>query len=292
MQFWQSLPFTHPDVMLELVPVIEEAGFEGIMMADHVYAPETYDSRYPYDASGEPPFDSKTQFPEVFATISALAMVTKRLRFMPNVYVLPMRHPIEVAKGLSTAAVFSKNRVVMGIGAGWLREEFEGLDRSFEARGQRMDVQIPIVKRLLAGELVGGDGQLYRFAPMRIHPTPTKPVPFWIGGMNAAALRRAGQFGDGWSGAGTTYDETIAIMTEIHRQRKIFGRDKQPFDFMIPLTEQLPPDKMKRLFDLGLTATVSWPLEFQMAPGATLQQKKDKIRELGETMIAPVNGKR
>ncbi|MEZ4330847.1 MAG: TIGR03619 family F420-dependent LLM class oxidoreductase [Myxococcota bacterium] len=292
MQFWQSLPFTHPDEMLELVPVIEEAGFEGIMVADHLFAPESYDSRYPYDSSGEPPFDAQTQFPEVFATISALAMVTTRLRFMPNVYVLPMRHPIEVAKGLSTAAVFSKNRVVFGIGAGWLQEEFEILGRPFDARGRRMDEQIPIVQRLLAGEVVSADGEFYRFEPIRINPIPSGKVPFWIGGMNAAALRRAGQYGDGWTGAGTTFEETIAILTELQRQRKKFGRDREPFDCMIPLTEQLPPDKMKRLFDLGLTATVSWPLSFQMAPGATMQQKKDKLRELGETMIAPVNGPR
>lgn len=292
MQVWQSVPFTHPDEMLELVPVIEEAGFEGIMVADHLFAPESYDSRYPYDSSGEPPFDSKTQFPEVFATISALAMVTKRLRFMPNVYVLPMRHPVEVAKGLSTAAVFSSNRVVFGVGAGWLQEEFEILGRPFEARGRRMDEQIPIIQRLLAGEVVSAEGEFYRFEPIRINPVPTKKVPFWIGGMNAAALRRAAQFGDGWTGAGTTYDETIAILTGLHRQRKKFGRDREPFDCMIPLTEQLPPDKLKRLFDLGLTATVSWPLAFQMPPGATLQQKKDKLRELGETMIAPVSGLR
>ena len=292
MQFWQAVPFTHPDEMLELVPVIEEAGFEGILLADHVFAPESYASRYPYDASGEPPFNEKTPFPEVFATICALAMVTKRLRFMPNVYVLPMRHPIDVAKNLSTAAVFSKNRVVFGIGAGWLKEEFEGLGQSFEGRGKRMDEQIPLVQKLLSGAVVEAHGEFYRFEPLRLNPIPTKKVPFWVGGMNAAALRRAAEWGDGWTGAGTSFDETVAILTELRRRRKECGRANEPFDCLIPLTEQLPPDKMKQLFDLGMTGTVSWPLSFQMAPGATLQQKKDKIRELGEKLIAPVNGRR
>lgn len=292
MQFWQAVPFTHPDELLELVPIIEEAGFEGILLADHVFAPESYDSRYPYDDSGEPPFDETTPFPEVFATICALSMVTTRLRFMPNVYVLPMRHPIEVAKGLSTAAVFSKNRVVFGIGAGWLEEEFEILGQPFEGRGRRMDEQIPIVQKLLRGEVVSADGEFYKFAPLRLNPIPTKTVPFWVGGMNAAALRRAAQYGHGWTGAGTSFEETVAILTDLQKRRKAFGRDQEPFDCVIPLTEPLPPDKMKRLFDLGMTGTVSWPLSFQMAPGATLQQKKDKIRQLGETLIAPVNGKR
>jgi len=292
MQFWQSIPFIHPDDMLELAPVIEEAGFEGVLLADHVFAPESYDSRYPYDASGEPPFNSRTPFPEVFSSICALSMVTKRLRFMPNVYVLPMRHPIEVAKDLGTAAVFSKNRVVFGIGAGWLQEEFEGLGQPFEARGRRMDEQIPLVQRLLSGEIVSADGEFYRFAPMRLNPIPTKPVPFWVGGMNAAALRRAAQWGNGWTGAGTSFEQTVEILTELARRRKEFGREREPFDCLIPLTEALPPDKMKRLFDLGMTGTVSWPLEFQLPRGATMQQRKDKVRELGETLIAPVNGRR
>jgi probable F420-dependent oxidoreductase len=292
MQFWQAVPFTHPDELLELVPVIEEAGFHGVFLADHVFAPESYDSRYPYDASGEPPFDTTTPFPEVFATICALSMVTTRLYFMPNVYVLPMRHPIEVAKGLSTAAVFSKNRVVFGIGAGWLKEEFEGLGQSFEARGRRMDEQIPLVQKLLAGEVVSADGEFYRFAPMRLNPVPTKPVPFCVGGMNPAAIRRAAQYGHGWTGAGTSFDETVRILTELRQKRRAYGRENEPFDCIIPLTEPLPPDRMKQLFDLGMTGTVSWPLSFQMAPGATLQQKKDKLRQLGDTLIAPVNGKR
>jgi alkanesulfonate monooxygenase SsuD/methylene tetrahydromethanopterin reductase-like flavin-dependent oxidoreductase (luciferase family) len=110
--------------------------------------------------------------------------------------------------------------------------------------------------------------------------------------MTAAALRRAAQFGDGWTGAGTSFEETVEILETLRRLRKQFGRDGDPFDCLIPLTEALPADKMKRLIDLGMTGTVSWPLAFQMAPGATLQQKKDKLRELGDTLIAPVNGKR
>ncbi|MEZ4334098.1 MAG: TIGR03619 family F420-dependent LLM class oxidoreductase [Myxococcota bacterium] len=292
MQFWQALPFVHPDDLLELAPVIEESGFEGILLADHVFAPEAYASRYPYDPSGEPPFDSETPLPEVFSTICALAMVTRRLRFVPNVYVLPMRHPIEVAKGLSTAAVLSKNRVVFGIGAGWLREEFEGLGQPFAARGRRMDEQIPIVRKLLEGEVVEADGEFYRFGPLRMNPVPTRRVPFWIGGMNAAALRRAARYGDGWTGAGTSFEQTVAVLTELRRCRRELGRDQAPFDCVIPLTEPLPPDKMKRLFDLGMTGTVSWPLSFQLTPDATLQQKKDRIRAIGETLITPVNGAR
>jgi probable F420-dependent oxidoreductase len=290
MQFWQSLPFTHPDDLLELVPVAEEAGFEGIGLADHVFSPEHFESHYPYDDSGEPPFNGTTPFPEPFATISALAQITTRLRFLTNVYILPLRHPLEVAKDLSTAAIFSKNRTVLGFGAGWLREEFDGLGTPFAKRGERMDEQIPIIQRLIAGEIVEGKGPHYRFPATRMSPLPTQKVPMWVGGMNPAALRRAAQFGDGWTGAGTTFDQTVELLTKLARQRTRFGRENEPFDCLVPLVETPSPEQMGRLLELGMTGTVSWPLEYQLPPGATLQDKKDKLRELGETMIRPVNG--
>jgi probable F420-dependent oxidoreductase len=290
MQFWQSLPFTHPDEMLELVPVAEEAGFEGIMLADHVFAPEEFSSRYPYDESGEPPFDGTTPFPEAFATISALAQSTTTLRFLTNVYILPLRHPIEIAKGVSTAAIFSNNRTVLGFGAGWLREEYEGLGVPFDGRGKRMDEQIPIIQRLLAGEIVEGDGEYYSFPRLQMSPLPTKKVPMWVGGMNRAALRRAGQFGDGWTGAGSTFDQTVELLTELNNQRARFKRADEAFDCLVPLVEELAPEKMQRLIELGMTGTVSWPLEYQLPPNASMQDKKDKLRQLGEQMIKPVNG--
>jgi probable F420-dependent oxidoreductase len=290
MQFWQSIPFTHPEDMLRLACVAEEAGFEGVGLADHVFAPEKFTSRYPYDESGAPPFDGSTLFPEVWSTIAALSQVTTTLRFLTNVYILPLRHPIEIAKQVSTAAVISKNRTVLGFGAGWLREEFENLGVPFEARGRRMDEQIPIIKRLMAGETVAHDGEFYRFGALRLNPVPTEPVPMWVGGMNPAALRRAGQFCDGWTGAGGTFEHTVGLLTEIRSQRERFGRLDQPFDCLVPLTAQPTHDQMAQLVELGMTATVSWPLEYQLPPGASLDAKCEKLRELGETMIRPVNG--
>ena len=290
MQFWQALSMMHPDDLLELAPVAEEAGFEGIMLADHLVVPEEFSSRYPYSEGGEAPFDGATPFPEVFATIAALSQITARLRFLVNVYILPLRHPIQVAKDVSTAAIFSKNRTVLGLGAGWLREEFECLDVPFEKRGQRMDEQIPLIQSLLAGETVRANGEHYRFDPLRLCPVPTERVPLWVGGMNAAALRRAAQFGDGWSGAGTTFPQTVELLTQIRAERTRFDRLDEEFDCLVPLVEELPPEKIGELVELGMTGTVSWPLDYQLPPGSTLQDKKDKLRELGETMIAPVNG--
>ena len=213
--------------------------------------------------------------------------MTTTLRFLTNVYILPLRHPVEIAKGVSTAALFSKNRTVLGFGAGWLSEEYESLGVPFAGRGKRMDEQIPIIQRLIAGEIVEGRGKYYSFAPLRLSPLPTQKVPMWAGGMNPAALRRAGQFCDGWTGAGSTYDKTVELLTELRAQRERFGRLDEPFDCLVPLVEEVPPEKMQHLIELGMTGTVSWPLEYQLPPGATIAEKKDKLRQLGEAMIRP-----
>ena len=188
MQFWQALAFTHPDDLLELAPVCEEAGFEGIMLADHLFSPENTFPAIPTTTRGEAPFDGSTPFPESFATISALSQVTKTLRFLTNVYILPLRHPIEIAKDLSTAAIFSKNRTVLGFGAGWLREEFEIWACPSRSADKRMDEQIPIIQKLLAGEVVEARGEFYQFDALRMNPAADAEGAMWVGGMNKAAL--------------------------------------------------------------------------------------------------------
>lgn len=160
----------------------------------------------------------------------------------------------------------------------------------FEQRGKRMDEQLPIIQNLLAGEVVSADGEFYQFDALKMRPLPSEKIPMWVGGMNKAALRRAAQFGDGWTGAGTSFEQTLEILGELRTQRERFGRQDEAFDCLIPLTEELPPEQMGRLIEAGMTGTVSWPLEFQLPPGATMQDKKDKLLELGETMIKPVNG--
>jgi probable F420-dependent oxidoreductase len=290
MQFWQAVSFTHPDELLQLAPVAEEAGFEGLMLADHVFSPESFESRYPYADTGKPPFDGSTPFPEVWSTISALAQVTRTLRFMTNVYILPLRHPIEVAKGLSTAAVFSRNRAVFGLGAGWLREEFDVLGARFEQRGKRMDEQLQIIQALLTGEITEFEGEFYSFPPLRMNPVPTEKVPMWIGGMNKAAIRRAAQYGDGWTGAGNTFEQAESLLLAVAEQRKRFDRENDPFDCMIPLSEEVSNGQLSRLVELGMTATVNYPFTFLCPPDASVEDKKDVLRRYGDTVIRAANG--
>ncbi len=286
MQYWQALGYATPEEMLAIAPAAEEAGFAGLLLSDHVFVPEDRKSAYPYSESGDPDFPKSASFPENFVTIGVLAQRTTRLRFATNVYILPLRHPVEVAKGLGSAAVFSDNRAILGVGAGWMKDEFDVLGRTFEQRGARIEEQVEVRRKLLSGDVVEHDGEYFSFPAMQMQPAPTKPVPIWMGGQNPAALRRAGQIADGWSGSGQTYDEAVEILTTIASIRRDAGRADQSFEAIVPFVEEVSEDKRAHLVELGMTATVSYPFPYTIGEDSTLQEKLDYLRRFGDEVIS------
>ncbi|MFO0687915.1 MAG: TIGR03619 family F420-dependent LLM class oxidoreductase [Myxococcota bacterium] len=285
-QHWQALGYTHPDELVEIARVAEEVGFTGLLLSDHVFVPMERHSKYPYSPTGDPDFHGESPFPDPFLTMAVLAQHTTRLRFAINVYILPLRHPVEVAKLLGTAAVYSKNRVVLGVGAGWLKDEFDVLGRAFEKRGERIDEQVEVIRKLLTGEVVEHAGPHYAFPRIQMRPAPTRPVPIWMGGPNAAALRRAGRYADGWSGSGQRYEDAKGVLETLARHRREAGRSDAPFDVLIPFREQPTADQRARLIELGMTGTVSYPFPYSLGPTSTPAQRIDHLRRYGETVIA------
>jgi probable F420-dependent oxidoreductase len=218
-----------------------------------------------------------------------MAAVTKRLRFATMIYILPLHHPLEVAKAVGTAAFLSNNRVVLGAGAGWMREEFDVLGVSFEKRGRRFDEAIEVLRKVWTGEVVEHHGECFDFPPLQSRPAPTQPVPIYIGGISPAALRRAARRGDGWLGAGHTVDEAAGILEELAKLRGEAGRAAEPFDAIVPLVTGPEPDALRRLEDLGATGTVNYPFAYTVGPGATLEQKLDVMRRYGDEVISKLS---
>jgi alkanesulfonate monooxygenase SsuD/methylene tetrahydromethanopterin reductase-like flavin-dependent oxidoreductase (luciferase family) len=218
--------------------------------------------------------------------MAVLAQHTTRLRFATNVYILPLRHPVEVAKLIGSAAVYSDNRAILGVGAGWMKDEFDVLGRVFEKRGAFMDEQIEIIRKLTSGKVVDHAGDHYAFPAMQMQPAPTQPVPIWMGGQNKAALRRAGQLSDGWSGSGQTYSDAREVLETIHSIRAAAGRSDRPFDAIVPFLEAPTDDERKHLIELGMTGTVSYPFPYTIGPDRPLQEKLDYLRRYGDEVIA------
>jgi probable F420-dependent oxidoreductase len=288
MRFWQGVSFTEPEQLVEIAKGAEAAGFEGVLLSEHLFVPESYAARYPYSESGRPDFDEKTPFPDPWVAITAMAAATHRLRFATLVSVLPLHHPVEVAKTVATAAIYSDDRVILGAGAGWMREEFEVLGVDFQTRGRRFDECIEVLRKLWSREMVDHHGEFFDFGRLQMTPAPSRPVPIYIGGASKPALRRAARLGEGWMGAGNTPEEAGGILQELTRLRVEAGREKEPFEVIVPLLVPPDSDTLRRISDLGATGTVHFPFIYTVGPESTLEQKLDVMKRYGEEVIGPM----
>ena len=289
MQFWQSLAVTEMDQLIQISKFAEEVGFAGVTVADHLVKPRTIGSPYPYTPDGEPFWEADDPFPDPWVLIAALARETTRLRFMPYVYVLPMRDPFSVAKLVSSAAVLSKDRVILGAGVGWMEEEFRLTGRPFADRGRRTDEMIQIIRALLTGRPVERHGEFHDFDPVRMVPAPARPVEIRIGGTSRAALRRAARH-DGWLGLVHTPTELDEIVSFLRGERERGDRSGDPFDVMIAHHPTTPDcGEYRRYRDAGATSVQVPPWRYRGIEASTLDEKRRSLEEFSERYIVPMD---
>lgn len=256
MKYWLIAPWLIPEEMIELARHAEELGFEGLMGADHGFIPQSIAANYPYAEDGKPPITGDMPYPDVWTTITAMAMVTERLKFSTAVYVLPLRHPVEVAKATGNIARLSNNRLVLGAGVGWMREEFAAYGVDFKTRGRRMDEMIDVLRTLWRGGYVEHHGEFFDFDPLQLAPAPSQPIPIYIGGSSQMALRRAARCAQGWIGTGNLASEVPALLEQLNSLRREYGRQDEPFDSVVALTELDDLDTIRRLEGQGMTSMV------------------------------------
>jgi probable F420-dependent oxidoreductase len=288
-RFCQSLMYAHPDQWVRLARAAEAAGFDQISLSDHVFYPDKLDSSYPYTDSGQPVFAPDTQWPDVWVTTGALAAVTERIRFATHVYVLPARNPFVVAKAVGTAAWLSGDRVVLGVGAGWMREEFTQLEQSFERRGARMEEQIEVLRTLWQGGMVEHHGEFYDFDRLEMAPVPAHPVPILIGGHSDVALRRAARIGDGWMGVYYDTEALTEIVRRLQDLRREHGTADRPFEIQASIVDRMPtPDVCAELAEVGVTCIVTSAWLMQGLQFASLDENVRALGIFGEQYIAPL----
>ena len=285
MRFWQSIAFTEVDQFIEVAKISEEAGFDGITISDHLLHFEEMELRYPYTPTGRPPFTPYTVWPEAWSFFAAVGAMTKRIHFATNVYVLPLRNPVDVAKAIGSAASFCEGRIILGAGAGWMKEEFDLLGVDFHTRGKRFDECIEVMRKLWTGELVEHHGRFFDFPLVRMLPAPRQPIPIYIGGTTPAALRRAAWLGDGWLGPGQALEQALETLKRLDQLRAEAGRSKEPFDTIVPINSPPDVDTFKRLEDAGAGGVVSYPFTFTIGPTSTLEAKRDRIEEFANNII-------
>ncbi len=178
---------------------LEAAGFDSIWVSDHVVFPHEVRSRYPFAKDGRVTWPLDVDYIEPVVALSAIAPATARAELGTSVLILPMRNPVLFAKQAACIDVLARGRLVLGIGAGWLREEFEALDADFESRGEVLDEWLEIARRCWSGSAGPYEGKFYRLGQaFHCRPVPVRVPPVLIGGMSRLALERAGRIADGW----------------------------------------------------------------------------------------------
>lgn len=282
MKFWHPLMFEPLDQLAESARILEDAGFEGVGLADHVVLPVGFGSVHP---SGENPFTPEHSFPDTFTTIAALAMVTTRLRFMSYVYVVPMRDPFTVAKQVATAAGLSGNRVVLGAGAGWLAEEFEVLGRPFSSRGARFDEALEIICDFWDDGRAERHGGHFDFPASAMFPIPSARIPIWIGGKSPAALARAARH-DGWLGMNYPLEEIEGLLARLADERA--GRPTADFEVFVIANAEPSLDLYRRLEDWGVTSTMGMGWYPGDPAAATLEAKRSAAHQFADRFIDPL----
>jgi len=286
MKFWQSVAWVEPEHLVPVARFAEELGFEGILNADHAIYPDEVKAPYPYASNGKPPMCADDPYPDCWISIAFMAAATTRLRFSTSVYVLPLRNPFEVAKACGALSIFSGERFALGVGAGWMQDEFDIYGAPFRARGKRMDEMIEVMQRLWDGGMVDYQGEYYQFPRLQIEPAPASRIPIYVGGDNPAALKRAAQQCEGWIGAGNLPEEVPALLTRLKTLRAEAGRPWQDFETIIGLKAAPAVSQLHDLAAQGMTAAVAAPFAFTLGKQSSLSDKQRVMEQYAESYIS------
>ena len=226
MKFGISFNNLHPAQFLDMAVLADDLGFESAWMAEHLVLPVAM-AGSPVAGSDHPPVPPSLPLFDAPAYLCAVAARTQRLRVGTFVYLLGLRSPFVAARAFATLDTVSQGRAVMGVGAGWLRSEFEAVGVDFSTRGRRLDEAIGVVRRLWTEREVAHDGEFFHFDPVMFEPKPVQPggPPIMVGGETPPALRRAGRLGDGWLGMGHDPASAARHVAEVRAAAEQAGRD-------------------------------------------------------------------
>ncbi len=292
MRFSYAESMIDPSFYLPLARAVEEAGYDSMVVPDSICYPAESDTTYPFNPDGTREFLEDKPMLEPFSLIPAMGAVTERLRFVTFVIKLPIRHPVLVAKQVTSTAVLTGNRLLLGVGTSPWPEDYEICGVPWAGRGRRMDEQIDIIRGLAAGGYFEYRGQVFDLPAVKMSPAPSAPVPVLIGGHHEAALRRAARSGDGWLHGGGDPADLPGLLTRLGELRQEHGTADRPFETHVISIDAYSADGVKRLEELGVTDVIvgfRWPYVTgqDTEPLAT---KIDNLRRYADDVIAAVRG--
>ncbi len=274
-------PRCRPDAAVRFAQEVEAIGFDSIWAVEHVAVPGAPTSRYPYSPDGEMPGGADLPMTDPLVWFAFVAAHTEHLLLGTGVLILPLNHPVRLAKAVATLDLLSGGRVVLGIGVGWLADEARLLDMPWDRRGRRSDEQIELLRALWRDDPTTYRGEFYDLADVRSHPKPDRLPPIVLGGHSDAAARRAGRLADGYMPAPDDPDEIERLVDVMRTAARQAGRD--PMSIEVTCSRVRDLDTALRLADLGVTRLTLIP----PADADRLRPRLERFREeIGDPLAA------
>jgi len=240
--------YTDPARAVELLQAGEAAGFESAWTVEHTVLPAGYESPYPYSDDGKiAGGNNEIPLPDPLIWMSYVAARTESILLGTGILILPQHNPVTTAKQVATLDLMSGGRVLLGIGVGWLKEEFDALGANFDERAARTDEYVAAMRALWTEDVPTFSGEFVSFEGAYCRPQPTRSVPIIVGGHSKAAAKRAGRLGDGFFPARITSPDLLALARDTAAAH---GRDPDALEITSSLPQNL--DDIPALAALGV----------------------------------------
>jgi probable F420-dependent oxidoreductase len=275
------------EVALEICRRAEAAGFESVWGGEHVVLPDSIASKYPYTSDGKIPAEPDTPIPDPLIWLAFVAAAAPTLRLGTCILIVPQRNPLVLAKELATLDRLSGGRVELGLGVGWLKEEFEALGVAWERRGARNDEYIAAMRALWAGPHAEFHGEFVDFAPATCSPRPVqRSIPILVGGDTDAAIQRAVRIADGYFPGEGDAQRLGALIARLREAADKAGRDPDSIEINAMFGVQMadPIAGVEQMAALGV-GRIMIPAFLFAGPGGL-----DRLSEFGERVIPAARG--
>lgn len=268
-----------PEQMIGLAQLAEGSGFESVWTFEHVIVPVDYESKYPYNESGKMGGPPETIFIDPLLALTAVAAATKTLKLGTGVNILSQVNPLYMAKQAASLDYISGGRFMLGVGIGWLREEFEALGVPFERRGARFDDYVVAMKKVWSGEVVEHQSDFLNWSGFKSYPLPAqKPhLPVVIGGATGKIYQRIARHGDGWFAPMGDPKELAAALENLKAACDAENRDMSAIEITCMWPGMGGKDFIGALEEVGVSRVVTPLFAFGENPVEGIQKIAEEV---------------
>ena len=239
--------------ILAIAQAAETAGLESMWRGEHVLVPRVIKSIDPYYARALPPGMERFASLDPNTLAAFLAAKTERIRFCMGVNLIALHNPYQLARVVATADIVSNGRIMMAVGVGWLREEFDIMGIDWKTRGSRTDEAMAVLRTLWCDPHPQFQGKHFSLPPVTFQPKPVQPSPpLYVAGLSKFAFRRAARHGDGWYGHDLSVSEAGVIVRRVEEEREKADRMDHPFEYTTRARHDIAPAEVEGFASIGV----------------------------------------